>query len=80
LRGVGVGLRRCAAAPEVWGGTLASNELAILVGGQQVARAVLEQFDPRSNMDGLLQFTGQGLTLVAFNQLYFYDVVRPLSP
>lgn len=80
LRGVGVVTPPGATEPEVWGGTMASNELAIMVGQEQVARAVVGDLPSPSNFDALLQFTGQDLTLVAFNQLHFYRVVRPAGP
>lgn len=79
LRGLGVVTGPGAAAPEVWAGTW-TNELTILVDNVRVARAVFDNVFPATNISPLLQFTGQGLTVVAYNQLYFYDVVRPVAP
>jgi hypothetical protein len=75
LRGLGVVRVPGAPAPEVWGGTLSSNALAVMVGDQTVATAALPGFG--TNLFGLIQFAGQQLTFVENNQLYFFDVVRP---
>ncbi|MEZ4400160.1 MAG: hypothetical protein R3B06_09085 [Kofleriaceae bacterium] len=65
------------ATTEVWGGTMASNRLTVLVDGEQVAAASLPGFG--ANNPGLLQFAGPRLTYVYDNQLYFFDVLRPAA-
>lgn len=75
LRGLAVVTPEGATAPEVWGGTLRSGELAILVDNQPVAHAAVPGFG--SNNWWHFQFAGQRLTAVTDNQLYLFDVVRP---
>lgn len=75
LRGLGVVRVPETGALEVWGGTLSSNRLAVMVGDETIAEAELPGFG--TNLFGLIQFTGQQLTFVSNNQLYFFDVIRP---
>ena len=75
LRGIALVTPPGATAPELWGSTLASNQLTIMVGDQTIATASVPGF--ANNDLGMLMFAGQTLIVGARNQLFFFDVVRP---
>ncbi len=75
LRGIAVSTPPGALEPELWAGTMASNQLTILVGDERVATATADGLG--SNEITLLQFAGARLAIVARNQVFLYDVVRP---
>ena len=75
LRGLATVQPHNAAAPELWGSSMAGNVLTILVDRVPRARAVVPGFG--ANELGALMFAGQQLFVVADEQLFFYDVVRP---
>jgi len=74
LRGIAVVKPPGASAYEVWGGSLATNTIPVMVGDEVVARATFDGF--ANNMNAQFVFAGQRLTMLMNNQLYFFDVLR----